>query len=188
MISYNDLKRGVRIVLEDKDPYEIIESAPMFKARGSSVLQAKLRNLRTGQTVSKTFHPSDSFKEPDIERYEAKFIYENRGNYVFSENNNPSKRFELTAEQLEGKKEFLKPNQIVDAMIFEGKVVAISLPIKINLKVTESPPSVKGERAQSGNKVAVLETGAKVNVPPFVETGDTIEVNTETGEYSRRIE
>lgn len=187
MLSYSELKRGVRIILEN-DPYEIIESAPMFKARGSSVLQTKLKNLRTGIIISRTFRSSDSFEEPEILKVGAKFLYSHREKYVFSEKDNPSKRFELAVEQIEQQKSFLKPNQIVTALIFEDKVINISLPIKINLKVTQAPPSVKGERAQSGTKVAVLETGTKINVPAFVEPGDIIEVNTETSEYSRRIE
>ena len=187
MISYSELKRGVRIVLEG-NPYEIIESAPMFKARGSSVLQTKLRDLRTGNVISRTFRSADSFEEPDISRIEAKFLYSHREKYIFSEKDNPSKRFELGAEQLGEQKNFLKTNQMVTALVFENRVINISLPIKVNLKVTQAPPSVKGERAQSGTKVATLETGAKINVPSFMEEGDIIEVNTETGQYSRRIE
>lgn len=187
MLSYSELKRGVKIILEG-EPCEIIESAPKFKARGSSVMQTKLKNLRTGIIISRTFRSSDSFEEPEISRIEAKFIYFHKDKYVFAEKNNPSKRFELAAEQIGQQKSFLKPNQIVTALTFKDKVINISLPIKINLKVTQAPPSVKGERAQSGTKVAVLETGAKINVPAFVGPGDIIEINTETGEYSKRIE
>jgi elongation factor P len=187
MISYSELKKGVRIILE-KEPYEIIESAPMFKARGSSVLQTKVRSLKTGKVFSRTFHSSDNFEEPDISKIEAKFLYNHREKYVFSEKDNPSKRFELQSEQIEEKKNFLKPNNIVEALMFEGEIINIALPIKINLKVKQAPPSLKGEKAQSGPKTVVLETGAKINVPVFIKTGDIIEVNTETGEYVRRVE
>ncbi|MFQ6049982.1 MAG: elongation factor P [Candidatus Paceibacterales bacterium] len=187
MIAYSDLKKGARIVLE-KEPCEIIESAPLFKGRGHSVLQTKLKNLKTGNVISRTFHPSDIFEEPQISKIEAKFLYFHRDRYFFSEKDKPSKRFDLTAEQVGNQKDFLKPNQIVEALVFEDKVINISLPIKINLKVTEAPPSLKGERAQSGTKTAVLETGAKINVPLFIKAGDIIEVNTETSEYVRRME
>ena len=187
MLSYSELKKGVRIVLE-KEPYEIIESAPMFKARGHSVLQTRLKNLKTGNVISRTFHPSDSFNEADILRKETKFVYSHKEKYVFCEKDNPSKRFELGAEQIGEKKEFLKSNQLLEALIFEDKIINISLPIKINLRVAEAPPGIKGERAQSGTKTVTLETGVKINVPLFVKTGDMIEVNTETGEYVRRIE
>ena len=83
---------------------------------------------------------------------------------------------------------FLKPNQIVEEITFNKKLISISLPIKIQLKVTEAPPGFRGERAQPGNKIVTLETEAKINVPLFIEQGDIVEINTETGEYTRRIE
>ena len=187
MISYNELKKGIRIVM-DKEPYEILESAPMFKARGHSVLQTKSKNLKTGNVISRTFHPSDSFKEADVLRKEAKFIYSHKDKYVFSEKDNPSKRFELTSEQIGEKKDFLKSNQAVEALVFENEIINIALPIKINLKVTEAPPGIKGERAQSGTKTVTLETRTKINVPLFIKRGDIIEINTETREYVRRVE
>ena len=95
MLSYSELKKGIRIIL-DKEPYEILESSPMFKARGHSVLQTRLKNLRTGNVISKTFHPSDKFKEAEVVKKDAQFIYSHRDRYVFCEKENPSKRFELT--------------------------------------------------------------------------------------------
>lgn len=187
MISYNELKKGIRVII-DKEPYEILESSPMFKARGHSILQTKLKNLKTGNVISRTFHPSESFEEAEVLRKEAKFVYSHKEKYVFSEKDNPSQRFELTSEQIGEKKEFLKLNQIVEALIFKNEIINIALPIKINLKVAEAPPSLKGERVQSGTKTVTLETGTKINVPLFVKRGDTIEINTETGEYVRRVE
>ena len=187
MISYNELKKGIRLII-DKEPYEILESSPMFQARGHSVLQTKLKKLKTGNVISRTFHPYESFEEAEVLRKEAKFIYSHKEKYVFSEKDNPSQRFELTSEQIGEKKEFLKSNQLVEALIFEDEIINIALPIKINLKVTEAPPSLKGERAQSGTKTVTLETGTKINVPLFIKEGDTIEINTGTGEYVRRVE
>ena len=111
-----------------------------------------------------------------------------RNKFSFSEEENPQKRFELTEEQIGPATKFLKPNQIVKGIVFEEKIINIALPIKINLKVIEAPPGVKGDRSQSGTKQVVLETGAKINAPLFIKEGDIIEVNTETGEYVRRIE
>ena len=187
MISYNELKKGIRITI-DKEPYEILESSSMFKARGHSVLQTKLKKLKTGNVISRTFHPYESFEEAEVFRKEARFIYSHKEKYVFSEKDNPSQRFELTGDQIGEKKEFLKSNQPVGALVFNNEVINIILPIKINLKVTEAPPGIKGERAQAGTKTATLETGAKINVPIFINSGDMIEVNSETGEYVRRIE
>ena len=186
MISYNELEKGVKILFKG-EPYEIIEAKPLFKARGHSVLQAKIKNLITGAVLSETFHPSDNFEKPEISKIELKYLYFHRGSYVFSEKENPSKRFELKEEQIGESSQFLKQNQIVDGIIFENKLVNISLPIKIALKIIEAPPAIKGQSAQAGTKPATLETGAKINVPLFIEEGDIIEINTETGQYVRRI-
>ncbi len=186
MFHYSELKKGIRIII-DKQPYEIIEASSMFKGRGSSVLQAKLKNLITGNILAKTFHSSDVFEEAEIKRIRAKFLYHYRGKFFFCEEKNPAKRFELIQEQIGQQAEFLKPNQIVEGIIFQGKIVNISLPIKIALKVIEAPPGVKGNRAEAGTKIVVLETGAKINTPLFIKKGDIIEVNTETSKYLRRL-
>jgi len=186
-LPYSELKKGVKIIL-DNQPYEIIEASFLFKGRGHSVLQAKLKNLITGNLISKTFHPSDTFEEAEISKTEAKFLYQDRDKFFFSEKENPANRFNLTAEQIGQASQFLKSNQIVEGIIFKNKVINISLPIKINLKVIEAPPGVKGGRAEPGTKIITLETGAKINVPLFIEQGDIIEVNTQTDEYVRRVE
>jgi len=187
MLSFDGLKKGVKIIINNQ-PYEIIEAKFLFKGRGSSVLQAKIKNLLTGNIINYTFHPSDTFEEAEISKTEIKFLYFHRDRYFFTEKENPSKRFDLNAEQIGPQAQFLKPNQIVEGIVFAGKIINISLPIKIQLKVTEAPPGVKGDRSQSGTKQIVLETGAKINAPLFIKEGDIIEVNTETGEYVKRID
>ncbi len=186
MLSYSQLEKGVRIIINN-NPYEIVKAAPMFKGRGQSVLNTELKNLRTGNITSKTFHASDSFKEADIDKMEAKFLYSNKGEYFFCEKGNPSNRFSLKEEQIINKKDFLKPEQKIEALLFQNKIINIFLPIKVNLEVRMAPPTLKGE-SSSGNKMAILETGVKISVPGFIETGDIVEINTETGEYSRRVE
>jgi len=187
MFSHVDLKKGIYFVHEGA-PCIVLENALMFKGRGSSVMQVKLRNLKTGSVLSRTFHTGEDFKEADLEKLQVKFIYENRGKYVFSETNSPSERFELTKEQIGSQVDFLIPNTVMEGLRFQGQILTIALPIKMNLKVKEAPPGVKGDRAQGGNKAAILETGVTVQVPLFVDTGEVIEVNTETGEYVRRIQ
>lgn len=184
-IPYSELKKGVRII-HHSQPYEITEASTMFKARGHSVLQTKLKNLITGNIVSQTFRPSETFEEAELSKMKAKFLYFHRDKYVFSKES--SERFNLNKEQLGDIVKFLKPNQVVEALIFKEEIINISLPVKINLLIAEAPPGIKGGRSQSGNKLVTLETGAEINVPLFVKQGDIIEVNTEKGEYVRRIE
>lgn len=187
MLSLPELKTGVKIIFSN-EPHEIIEHSLMFKGRGHSTLAVKLKNLINGNIISQTFHPSDNFEEAEIEKIKAKFLYSHQEKYVFCKEDEPSFRFELSKEVIGQASQFLKPNQIVEGMQFKGEIINIVLPIKVQLKVVEAPPGVKGERAQAGTKQVKLETDAIANAPLFIETGDIIEINTETGEYVRRVE
>lgn len=186
MLSYSELDKG-KIIIINNQPYEIVEAFNTFKGRGHSYLQMKLKNLISGSLIAKSAQPRDSFEEADIEKKDAEFVYQNKGKYVFSESDNPSKRFELEEEQIGEKAKFLKAGVEVKTIVFEDKIINVSVPIKVRLKVTEVAPGVKGDRAQGGTKSITVETGAKINAPLFVEEGDVIEINTESGEYVRRV-
>jgi len=187
MINYSELKKGDRIIINNQ-PHEIIKASPVFKGRGHSTLQVRLKNLIDGNIISKTFHPSDNLEEAEVNKIKAKFIYSHREKYVFSEKNNPKKRFELTEKQIGKISCFLKPKQIVEAIIFKNEIINILLPIKDTYEVTEAPPGIKGSRSQSGTKVVTLENNTKMNVPLFIERGDIIEINIQNGEYVRRVD
>jgi len=186
MLSYAELDRGVIIVINDQ-PYEIVEALNTFKGRGHSYLQMKLRNLMSGAVISKTAQPRDTFEEADVEEKEAKFVYGSKGKYIFSDIKDSSKRFELTEEQVGEKAKFLKANEEVKTILFDDKIINVIIPIKVQLRVTEVPPGVKGDRAQSGTKLVTLETGAKIDAPLFVNEDDVIEINTESATYVRRV-
>lgn len=187
MLSYFDLRKGVKFIL-DNEPYEVLEFRQMGKAQDVVVAQTKIKNLITGKFAERNFHQEDVFEEAEISKIEIKFLYAHREKFYFSEVQNPRNRFEFTEGQIGKSLNFLKPNQTLTGMGFKGKIISVVLPIKVQLKVTEAPPGIKGNRAQGGTKIATLETGANINVPLFVESGDIVEVNTETGEYARRIE
>ena len=116
-----------------------------------------------------------------------KYLYSNRGEWWFCEENNPGVRFKITEEVLGDKRQFLKANSIVEAKLFDEKIFGVDLPIKVELKVTDAPPAVKGDTAKGGNKIVTLETGATINAPLFVNENDIIRINTETGEYVERV-
>ncbi len=187
MLTHNDIRKGVRITLEG-EPYEVLESMPLKKAQRRVVIQTRIKNLITGNVFDRNFHQGDVFEEAELEKLKAKFLYFHKNRYFFCEESNPSKRFDLNKEQIGTAAKFLKPNEIVEGLIFNNRIINISLPIKVQLKITQSPPGIRGDRAQGGTKVVVLETGAEINVPLFIEEGDIIEINTETNEYVRRIE
>jgi elongation factor P len=187
MLTANDLRKGSRILING-DPYEVIEARPLKMAQRRVVWQTKAKNLLNGNFFSQNFQQSDTFEEVEITKVDVKFLYSHHDRFFFVEKEDPSKRFDFGIEQLGNAAQFLKPGQFIDGIVFASKVINIVLPIKVQLKITEAPPGVKGERAQAGTKQVTLETGAKVNVPLFIEEGDIIEINTETGEYVKRAE
>lgn len=187
MLSYFELRAGIQFVFEGQ-PYQVLEFRQMGKAQDVVVAQTKIKNLITGKVLTKNFHQGDMFEAADVERMQAKFIYAHRGKFIFSHLKNPANRFELTGEQIGDAAKFLRTNEEVQALVFKEKIINISLPIKVQLKVAEAPPSIKGDTAQGGSKAVTLETGAVVHVPLFIEMNDIVEVNTETEEYIRRVE
>jgi len=186
MIDYTELRKGVQIVLEGT-PYEVLQAAPLKKAQRRVVIQTRLRDLISGNMLDRNFHQGETFEEAELFKTESLFLYTHRGKYVFCEKNNRANRFELEESALRESARFLKQNQEVVAVQFEEKIINVILPIKVQLKVTEAPPGVKGDRAQGGTRSVTLETGTVIQAPLFIETGDEIEINTEKGEYVRRV-
>jgi elongation factor P len=187
MISYNDLKPGMFFTYEGS-LYEVIEANFLRMQQRKPVMKTKIRDVVTGKVKEQSFQMSDQLEEAELEKMKAVFLYENRGQYWFSEVGNPKNRFFFIADQLGIKSQFLKVNTEVLVIKWNDKIVGIQLPIKMDLKVVEAPPNIKGDTATGGTKTVVLETGAKINVPMFVNEGDIVRVNTELGEYVERVE
>ena len=187
MLSINDLKNGT-IVKINNDPYIVASVKHLHMGRGGSSVQTKIKNLKTGQVLERNFKPADEFEEAEVNKMASRFLYESKNICWFDEKGNPKNRFSLTKEELGEAADFLKPNLEVQAVIFNEKVIAIELPIKIDYKVVEAPPAIKGNTAQGGTKVVVIETGAKISAPLFINEGDIIRINTSSGEYTERVE
>lgn len=184
-ISISDLKAGQSFMM-DEDPYEVLESKHVLLGRGRGHLEARIRNLRTGNVFQRSFKPSDSFADAEIELVKAKFLFSHRGEFTFAEERNPKNRFVFSEDQLDQDRFFIVPNMSLDVMRFNGKFINIKLPPKVDLKVIEAPPGIRGDTAQGGTKTVVCETGFKVQAPLFIEEGDTIRVNTKSGQYVER--
>ncbi len=136
------------------------------------------------------FHAQDTVPEADIANREAKYLFTNKGEFWFCDPENPKNRFQITEAVLDGKGKWLKTDTVVKTMVFEykdtEKIIGIKLPIKIILEVKEAPPSIKGNTSSGGDKLVTLETDAQVTVPLFIEAGDRVVINTDTGEYVER--
>ncbi|MCX7589356.1 MAG: elongation factor P [Patescibacteria group bacterium] len=186
-LDYTELKKGLIIVLNG-EPYEILESGFLRMQQRKAVMQTKLKSLISGKVIDRNFQPSDEIEEAEINRIDAIFIYQNKGEYWFYKKDNPKERFALKEDILGNAALFLKPNIEIQALSFNDKIIQIKLPVKMEFEVVEAPPAIRGNTAQGGSKQVVIETGAKISVPLFVETGDIIRVNTETGEYVERVD
>ncbi len=187
ILSYNEITAKKCIVYKD-EPCEVIESHVARKQAMKPQNQTKLRSLISGRVISVTFHSAEKAEEADIETKEIKYLYSGKGESWFCSIKNPSDRFSLKTSVLEGKEGFLKANTIVTALYFDEKIIDIKLPIKVDLLVTESAPAVRGNTVSGASKQVVLETGATVNVPMFINEGDLLRINTETGTYAERME
>lgn len=187
MLSYTDLKKGV-IFLKDGEPYEVLDASFSRMQQRKAVVNTKIRNITTGKTYDVTLQASDSFEEAEIERKPLVFLYGHRNEYVFTDPQNKKNRYTLAEDALGEKIKWLKPDTEVTAVFFGDKLLSTALPIKMDLEVTEAAPGVQGDRSNAGTKAATLETGATIQVPLFINTGDIIRVNTETGEYAERVQ
>jgi len=185
MLSYGDLKKGVTFVWNGQ-PYQVLDSGFLRMQQRKAVMQTKIKNLITGKIVDQNWQASDSFEEAEVERKRSIFIYASKGEYWFHEEGDKSKRFSLKEEVMGEAGRFLKAGTEVITFVWNGKVIQAEPPIKMTLEVTEAPPAIRGNTAQGGTKQVVLETGATVNTPLFIESGDKIVVNTQTGDYVER--
>jgi elongation factor P len=186
MLSYNDLKKGT-LFSWNSNPYEVLEYNFSRMQQRKPVAQTKIRNLKTGSVSSQTFKSSDSFDEVDISKKQVVFVFRANGQCTFHTAGNPGKRFSVLEEKLGGAEKYLKAGEEVTARYIENEFLDIQVPIKIDLQVAEAPPAVKGNTAQGGLKQVTLETGLVINTPMFINKGDVIRVNTESGEYVERV-
>lgn len=184
-LGVNELKPKTYIIYEGQ-PYVVLETHHLKMQQRRPTVQVRMRNLMNGKTLERNFAQSDVFEAADVERQKVKFLYSHRGQYWFSYEKEPSKRFELSEEIIGDSTKFLKQNTILDAIAFESNIISVELPIKMEFKVTEAPPAIRGDTAQGGVKQVIIETGATINVPLFINQGDTVIINTQTGEYFER--
>lgn len=187
MLDYSEVREH-RYIIHDSEPWDVLSSHVFRMQMRKPVNQTKLRNLISGRVIEFTFHQNDKVEEAEIDTREVKYIYTNRGESWFCDPENPKDRFMLGEQVLGNALKFIKPNDIVTANVFDEKIFSLKIPAKVDLRVTEAPPAVKGDTSGRANKIVTLETGATVSVPLFINEGDIIRLNTETGEYAERVE
>jgi elongation factor P len=182
MLSTNEFQRGLVIEING-EPWQIINYQFVSPGKGPAFMKTTVKNLKTGKVVEKTFKSGESFEEIEIKYKKAAFIYKDRKSAVFSLKSS-QQRASLLLEQLKWELNFLKPETEVDLIYLADEVHGIKLPPKVELRVVEAPPAVKGNTATGAKKTVILETGYNISVPIFISQDEIISVNTETGEYS----
>ncbi len=187
MLNYSECVPRKAILVEGH-PYEVISSHVFQKQKSRPVNNVRVKSLLTGKTIDMVLHQYEKFEEADMGTREVKYLYLNRGEYWFCDPKNPSDRFQLSDTQVGESIKFIKPNTLIEANTFNEDIIGLKLPIKVELKITEAAPAVKGNTSGNALKTVTLETGATVNVPMFINEGDIIRVNTETGDYAERVE
>lgn len=186
-VEYNQILPK-RTVIMDDDPYIVLTSTISKKDRQKASNAVKMKNLKTGGVVDRTFHQADVLEEAEIEKREVKYLYENKGEYWFCDPENPRDRFSFGEDIVGELKKYVTENSAVEAVVFNDEIMSINVPIKVELKVKEASEAVKGNTSSGATKEVTLETGHVIQVPQFINRGDVIAVNTDSGLYSERIE
>ncbi|HBA37019.1 TPA: elongation factor P [Candidatus Falkowbacteria bacterium] len=185
MLNFNEIKTGKVIKIND-EPFIIIKTDHHKMGRGGAVLKVKCRNLINGNIQERTYQGSEKAEEAETATKKANFLYKDKDEIHFMDNVS-FEQFSLPAEEVGEQARFLKEGVDIDVLYFENRPVTISLPIKMEFKVISAPPGVKGNSAGNVNKLVEIETGTQIGAPMFINEGDMIRVNTDTGEYVERV-
>ncbi len=177
-----------KIILIDDQPFEVLDAHVFQKQKSRPVNHTKVKNLISGSVKEVVFHQFEKAEEADMGQREVKYLFSNKGEFWFCDPKVPSDRFKLSDAQVGDGMRFIKTNTIIDSTTFNGNIIGLRLPVKVELKVTEAAPAVRGNTSGNATKAVVLETGATVYVPMFINEGDVIRINTETNEYAERVE
>lgn len=184
MISVNDFKTGMTIKVND-DIWQVIDFQHVKPGKGAAFVRSKLRNMRTGTIQDKTFRAGEKVERAHIESHSMQYLYSSGDTHTFMDNHT-FEQIEMQTSQIEYELNFLKENMNVNIVMYEGETLGIQLPNTVELTVTETEPGLKGDTQSGGSKPATLETGYTVQVPLFINQGDTLVIDTRSGEYTSR--
>jgi elongation factor P len=185
MISTGDLRKGVAIEL-DGDLWQILDYHHIKMGRGSAQVRITLRNIKRGQTIERSFQAGTKWPRALMERRPVQFLYRDGDDFHFMDTDSYD-QFSLRADQLDDAVHYLKDGMTLDRTAYQGETIGVELPVTVDLAVASTEPGFAGDTAQGARKPATLETGLVVQVPLFVSEGDTVRVDTRTGEYQTRV-
>ena len=185
MISAGDFRNGVTLEIEG-NVFQIVEFQHVKPGKGAAFVRTKLKNIINGALVERSFRPTEKFPQARIDRKDMQYLYEDGGLFTFMDVETYD-QIALNAETIGDALKFVKENEMCKVCSYNGSVFSVEPPLFVELQITETEPGFKGDTATGATKPAIVETGAKVNVPLFVEQGETIKIDTRTGEYLSRV-
>lgn len=185
MITAGDLRKGLTIEL-DGQPHQILDYQHLKVGRGSAQVRLKLRDIRAGHTIERTFQAGEKFTPAKLEHHTMQYLYNDGDLYYFMDVES-FEQLALNASQLGEAINYLKGGRSLEVPTYKDEPIGVEMPNSVELEVTETTPGFKGDTATGGSKLATLETGLALKVPLFVNTGDVIKVDTRTGEYLERV-
>lgn len=185
MYTASDLRKGLKINL-DGDPYIITDFQFSKPGKGQALYRCRLRNMLNGNSMDRTFRSNDKFDKADLEERTMQFLYAQGDEYHFMDVKN-YEQLSMTGEQVGDAVKFLVDNMEVEVLLFEGRSIGLTVPNFVNLTVTKAEPWAKGDTSGSDTKPVTVETGYELQVPPFIEEGDKLQIDTRTGEYVTRV-
>ena len=185
MISAGDFRNGITIEYENS-VYQIIEFQHVKPGKGAAFVRTKLKNVKSSGVVEKSFRPTEKFPQARIDRKDMQYLYSDGDLFYFMDNEN-YEQIALNSEAVSDALKFVKENEMCKVCSHNGSVFSVEPPLFVELEITETEPGFKGDTATGANKPAIVETGAQVAVPLFVEQGDKIKIDTRTGEYLSRV-
>ena len=185
MIDVNELRKGVTFE-QDGELYKVLDYAHNKPGRGQATIRIKARDLRKGNTLDMTFNSGNRVQDVRLDYHNAQFLYADDRFFYFMDNQT-YEQYPVNKDIIGEMAEFLKPNMDVKLMFFETEALDIDLPTSVDLLITKAEPSIRGDTATGVTKRVITETGLEVQVPSFVEQGDTIRVDTRNGEYVTRV-
>ena len=180
-VNYNEVRRGLNIEL-DGDAYQIVEFKHVYMQQRAPTLTLKVRQLRSGKMFERNMPGNQRLTVADVSEGEAQYLYHDGQAYIFMDNEE-FEQFPLTGAQIGEQAKFLKEGENITIVFFKGEAVSVELAMTVELEVTDTAPAFKGDTAQAGRKPATLSTGAQVKVPMHIVVGQTVKIDTRTGEY-----
>ncbi|MBM4121406.1 MAG: elongation factor P [Nitrospira sp.] len=185
MISTADFRNGSRLEVAG-EPYFIVEFQHVKPGKGGAFVRTKLKSYKTGNVIDRTFRSGERFDEPDLEEREMQFLYAAGDSYTFMDTES-FEQFTYEKKQLGENADLLKENMVAKILVYEHQPIAVELPIFIELKVVDTEPGVRGDTASGGTKPAIVETGAVIKVPLYLEVGEVLKIDTRTRAYVERV-